>query len=52
VLMGSLQAGGAIVLSGILQEQAQWVEDTYRPACHKLDVVEQEGWVRLHGLAR
>jgi ribosomal protein L11 methyltransferase len=52
VLMGSLQAGGDIVLSGILQEQAQWVADTYRPACKKLDVVEQEGWVRLHGLVR
>jgi len=52
ILMGSLQAEGDIVLSGILQEQAQWVADTYRPGCKKLDVVEQEGWVRLHGLVR
>jgi len=52
ILMGSLQAEGDIVLSGILQEQAQWVADTYRPGCKKLDVVEQEGWVRVHGLAR
>lgn len=52
ILMGSLHAEGDIVLSGILQEQAQWVADAYRPGCKKLDVVEQEGWVRVHGLAR
>jgi ribosomal protein L11 methyltransferase len=52
VLMASLRSGGDIVLSGILQEQASKVADAYRPACHQLDVAEQEGWVRLHGLAR
>jgi ribosomal protein L11 methyltransferase len=51
VLLGSLLPGGDIVLSGILQEQSQWVADAYRPACKKLDGVEQDGWVRLHGLA-
>ena len=51
-LMGKLQAGGDIVLSGILQEQAQWVAEAYRPECQKLDIIEQEGWVRVHGVAR
>ena len=51
VLMGSLHPDGDIVLSGILQEQAQWVADAYRPTCKTLDVVEQDGWVRVHGLA-
>ncbi len=52
LLMGSLQAEGDIVLSGILLEQAQWVADAYRAGCKELRVLDQEGWVRVHGLAR
>lgn len=48
-LLGSLRPGGHIVLSGILQEQAEEVARAYRKSCGEMDLHAQEGWVRLHG---
>jgi ribosomal protein L11 methyltransferase len=48
--LGSLRPGGRIVLSGILQEQAEEVARAYRKSCGEMDLHAQEGWVRLHGL--
>jgi len=48
-LMGSLRPGGHIVLSGILEEQAEEVARAYRDSCGEMDRRELEGWVRLHG---
>lgn len=51
VLMASLRSGGHIVLSGILEEQAQAVAQSYRHYCGDMNVTTQEGWARLHGIA-
>ena len=51
VLQASLRAGGQLVLSGILEEQAHEVAQAYRGRCGELDVMAQDGWVRLHGTA-
>jgi ribosomal protein L11 methyltransferase len=48
-LLGSLRPGGHIVLSGILDEQAEDVARAYRKFCAEIDLHAQEGWVRLHG---
>ncbi len=50
-LQRCLRTGSHIVLSGILQEQAQTVAQAYRQTCGDMEVCEQEGWVRLHGRA-
>jgi ribosomal protein L11 methyltransferase len=51
VLQGALRPGGHIVLSGILAEQADAVAQAYRRRCGTMDVLQQDGWVRLHGIA-
>jgi ribosomal protein L11 methyltransferase len=52
VLIGSLAPGGHIVLSGILEEQAEAVAGAYRRHCEDLSARESEGWVRLAGRRR
>ncbi len=47
VLLGSVKPGGTIVLSGILQEQAEMVAGAYRADCQKICRHELDGWVRL-----
>ena len=47
MLLGSVKPGGTIVLSGILEEQAERVASAYRAACHKICQHELEGWVSL-----
>jgi len=49
ILLASLRAGGALVLSGILKEQADEVATAYLPQMDQLIVTEDDGWVRLHG---
>jgi len=49
VLLASLRSGGYLVLSGILQEQAQEVAEAYRKFIDQLTVTADDGWVRLHG---
>jgi ribosomal protein L11 methyltransferase len=39
--------GGRIVLSGLLEEQADEVAAAYEPACELTDLATQDGWVRL-----
>lgn len=47
VLLSSVKSGGTIVLSGILEEQAETVINAYQAECHKTSQRELEGWVRL-----
>lgn len=47
VLLDSVKPGGTIVLSGILQEQAEMVAGAYRADCQKICQNELDGWVRL-----
>ena len=49
VLLASLRVGGSMVLSGILEEQAEEVADAYRLYMDHLKVTADDGWVRLHG---
>lgn len=51
VLQASLRSGGHVVLSGVLEEQAQAVVQAYSRQCGDLDVSAQDGWVRIHGTA-
>lgn len=44
-----VNAGGQIVLSGILPEQADDVQHAYLPCFDMQPVVEHDGWVRLSG---
>ncbi len=48
-LAARLRPGGALVLSGILPEQAAAVAEAYRPWCGDLERREQDGWIRLDG---
>ena len=47
VLLGSVKPGGTIVLSGILDEQAEMVINAYQLDCHNICRHELDGWVRL-----
>ncbi len=46
-LLDSVKPEGKIVLSGILEEQAETVINAYRPKQHNICQSELEGWVRL-----
>ena len=48
-LLRSLKPGGDIVLSGVLEEQADAVARVYRDTCGEMEVRALEGWARLHG---
>jgi len=49
VLLASLSPGGALALSGILEEQANEVIKVYQPHIKHMTVTRDDGWVRLHG---
>ena len=49
MLLNSLRAGGSLVLSGILEEQAKEVMDAYRSHIEEFTMAVDNGWVRLHG---
>ncbi len=49
VLLASLRPGGALVLAGILAEQANEVETAYHAQTDGMSVSEDTGWVCLHG---
>jgi ribosomal protein L11 methyltransferase len=44
-----LQPGGVLVLSGILEEQAEEVAEAYRTHIDHLAITAKDGWVRLDG---
>jgi ribosomal protein L11 methyltransferase len=49
MLSGRVAPGGSLVLSGVLERQAEEVAAAYAPFI-KLGVwAEQDGWVALHG---
>jgi len=50
-LLRSLKSAGDIVLSGVLEEQAEAVAQAYRQKCRAMNVSVFDGWVRLHGIA-
>ncbi len=47
VLQGCLKADGTIVLSGILEDQAETVASAYQVCAHGICQRELDGWVRL-----
>ena len=49
-LAALVRAGGDLVLSGILCEQADAVRGAYRRWFSWSDSAELDGWVRLHGI--
>lgn len=49
LLTASLGAGGWLVLSGILEAQADEVMSAYRPYMAELSCTTDEGWVRIDG---
>jgi len=49
ILLNSLRPGGSLVLSGILEEQAQEVMDAYRSHIEGFTIAVDNGWVRLCG---
>ncbi|MCW8926530.1 MAG: 50S ribosomal protein L11 methyltransferase [Xanthomonadales bacterium] len=49
VLMARLKPGGYLVLSGILEQQADEVMMVYRPHMVDLSVTTDDGWVRIDG---
>ena len=51
-LAARVRAGGDLVLSGILNHQAQAVADAYRPWFDLGPPVTREDWVRLEGVRR
>ena len=52
VLLGSLRPAGSLVLSGILEAQADEVAAAYRAQTDSLSVVTDDGWVRLSARGR
>lgn len=44
-----LKAGGELVLSGILAEQAESIRDAYSPYLQDLKIVQQGDWIRVTG---
>jgi len=46
-IAGLVRPGGALVLSGILDEQADDVEKAYKPLMGKARWASREGWIRL-----
>ncbi len=48
-LSAQVRPGGDLVMSGVLDEQAESVASAYRDHFPRLDTVGREGWVRLAG---
>ena len=51
-LLRTLRPGGALVLSGILEEQAGMVRDAYREHLTAMEARTKSGWVRMEGRKR
>jgi len=48
-LLQSVRPGGSLVLSGILEDQVQLLQDAYGPGLATINLKTREGWVRLQG---
>lgn len=44
-----LKPQGSFILSGILVDQAAWVQAAYSPYADEMKIVEREGWVMIFG---
>ena len=51
-LAARVRKGGSLVLSGILDEQAEEVRAAYADWFSFADTVARDGWVRLHGVRK
>jgi ribosomal protein L11 methyltransferase len=51
-LTGLCKTGGDIVLSGLLANQADTLQNCYQGDFDMDEIAEQDGWIRLHGLRR
>lgn len=51
-LVAALKPGARIVMSGLLQEQAEQVMQAYRPAVEFTPPAALEGWMRLEGIRK
>lgn len=51
-ILAYLKPGGDLVLSGILESQAQTVVDAYSEGCDNLEVAVEGDWVRITGRKR
>ena len=49
-LCGSTKQGGQVVLSGILKEQQEVLEQTYTSFCHDIQFATSGDWVRMTGI--
>jgi len=47
LLIDCVRPGGHIVLSGLLEEQAEQVTSAYQPVCERTGTATQDGWARL-----
>ncbi|HAC34274.1 MAG TPA: 50S ribosomal protein L11 methyltransferase [Gammaproteobacteria bacterium] len=47
-----LRAGGDLVLSGLLNDQADRVSQAYEPWFDIGEIVQQDGWIRITGIRR
>ncbi len=47
-----VKLGGAIILSGILEDQAEQIIEAYEQWFEPLTLKEKEGWILAHGLRR
>lgn len=52
LLLKSLRPGGSMVLSGILEEQAEELRSVYLSGLDHISIVSLDGWVRLSGIRR
>lgn len=52
LLLKSLRPGGSMVLSGILEEQADEVSGAYLSDLDPISIASLDGWVRLSGIRR
>lgn len=52
IILNLLQNGGKLALSGILEEQAEWVKAAYNEEINWIETQQMSGWVILYGAKR
>ena len=51
-LLSAMHPGSKLVLSGILAEQAESIENAYKPALDDFSIVQKDDWIRVTGIYR